>query len=131
MVKKNQKIKGKKVMFAALDLHEHKTYRKYLPDMSKENFYNFLKFLRGKFEEDVYIILDNHPTHRSRKAKQIFEDGRRLKSQWLPTHAPELNAVDSVFSRIQRKILNNRHFTSIEGVEKAIDRWIRRFNVMK
>lgn len=131
VVKKNQKIKGKKVMFAALDPHEHKLYRMYLSNLSKENFHKFLKFLESKFNEDVYIILDNHPTHRSREAKQMFENGKLLKPEWLPTHAPELNAVDGVFSLIQREALSNRHFASIEGVENAIDRWMRRFNAMK
>jgi len=72
-----------------------------------------------------------NPTHYSKKAKEIFEDGKKLKPVWLPTHSPELNAVDVVFSLIQREVLNNRHFESIEGVEVAIDRWIRRFNANK
>lgn len=131
VVKKNQKIKGKKVMFAALDSHQHRIYRKYLPDISKENFCTFLKFLKNRFNEDIYLVLDNHPTHRSKKAKEIFEDGKRLKPQWLPTHAPELNAVDGIFSRIQREVLNNRHFATIEEVEEAIDGWIRKFNAIR
>lgn len=131
VVKKNQRIKGKEVMFTALDPHAHRLYRKYLPNLSKENFCKFLESLHQKFVEDVYIILDNHPTHYSKKARGIFEDGKKLKLVWLPTHSPELNAVDVVFSLIQREVLNNRYFESIEEVEAAIDRWIRRFNANK
>lgn len=131
VVKKNQKIKGKKIMFTAFDPHEHKLYRKYLPDLSKENLCKFLEFIHGRFDEDVYLILDNHPTHKSKKVGRMFEDEKGLKPAWLPTHSPELNAVDGVFSLIQREVLNNRDFTSIEEVEYAIDRWIGKFNAMK
>lgn len=131
LVRLNQKIRGKKIMFTAFDPHEHKLYRKYFPDLRKENFHRFLKFLHGKFEEDVYLVLDNHPTHKSTKAKQMFEDGRGLKPVWLPKHSPELNAVDGVFSLIRREVLNNRDFASIEEVEDAIDKWIGKFNAMK
>ena len=115
-------------MFTAFDPHEHRLYKKYLFDMSMENFCKFLKFIRKKFDEDVYFILDNHPTHKSAGAKRIFEDGKKLKPVWLPKHSPELNAVDSVFSLIQKEVLSNRDFSSIEEVEKAINRWIRKFN---
>ena len=131
IVKKNQRIKGKEIIFAALDPHEHKLHRKYLPNLSKESFCKFLRFLESKFNEDIYLVLDNHRTHTSKKAKEIFENGGGLKPVWLPTHSPELNAVDAVFSLIQREVLNNRDFASIEEVESAIDRWIRKFNAMK
>lgn len=127
IVKKNQRIKGKKTMFIAFDYHEHKLYRKYLLDLLKENFHKFLKFVKGKFTEDTYLILDNHPSHRSKKARQMFENGD-LKPVWLPKHSPELNAVDRILSLIRREVLNNRDFRSIEEVENAIDRWIRKFN---
>jgi transposase len=51
-----------------------------------------------------------------------------LKPEWLPINSPELNDVDRIFSLIQREVLNNRHFSSIEEVKSAIDKWMRKFN---
>lgn len=127
-VELNQRIKGKEVLYVAYDPHAHKIARKYLPNMGKESFGEFLRFLSRKAKEDVYLILDNHPTHKSSIAKQVFEGGE-VKPVWLPKNAPELNDVDKiVFSLIQREVLQNRAFSSLEEVESSIDMWIRKFN---
>ena len=124
----NQRIKGKEVLFIVYDPHAHKILRMYLPDMRKENFCRFLNFLLRRAKEDVYLILDSHPSHLSNDAKRIFEEGK-IKPVWLPKNAPELNDVDKiVFSLIQREVLQNRTFNSLEEVESSIDRWIRKFN---
>lgn len=128
IIKRNQRINGKAVLFAALDQHKHKIFWKYLPNLRKESVCKFLKFLVRKFDEDVYLILDNHPSHLSTHVKDIFINNKKLKPEWLPANAPELNQVDRIFSLIQREVLNNRNFPCIEEVKSAIDRWVRKFN---
>jgi transposase len=128
IVELNQQIKGKEVLFVAYDPHRHEIVRKYMPSMHKWYFTKFLEFLSHRTEEDVYLILDNHPTHRSEGAKEIFRKGK-IKPVWLPKHAPELNDVDKiVFSLLQREVLQNRNFSSLEELESSVDRWIKRFN---
>jgi transposase len=127
----NQRIKGKEVLFAAYDPHKREILRKYMPSMRKEYFVEFLKFLSRKSGEDVYLIIDNHPTHKSEGAKGVFKEGK-IKPVWLPKHAPELNGVDKiVFSLLQREVLQNRNFTSLEEVESSVDEWIKQFNSCK
>lgn len=128
IVELNQRIKGKEVLFVAYDPHNREIVRKYMPSMHKGCFIKFLKFLSRRTDEDVYLILDNHPTHRSKGAKEIFGKGK-IKPVWLPKHAPELNDVDKiVFSLLQREVLQNRNFASLEEIETSVDRWIKRFN---
>jgi transposase len=124
VIKKNQKIKGKAVMFAIYNhnSHEHKIYRKYFNRLTKDNFRKFLDYIDKLFDEDVYMILDNHRSH------WLGKKYKRIKLVFLPTHSPKLNQMDTQFSVIQREVLNNSKFRSIGEVEKKIDSWIRSFN---
>jgi transposase len=127
----NKRIKGKEVIFVAYNPYSHKILRKYFPDMSKESFYKFIIFLLKKEKEDIYLILDNHPSHKSLFEKEIFKEGR-IKPVWLPKNAPELNDIDKIiFNLIRREVLNNRAFNSLKEVEVAIDKWIKEFNSNK
>lgn len=122
IVRKNQKIKGKATMFAAYEPHRRKIYAKYFDGLTKENFKKFLDYLNCKFDEDVYLILDNHRSH------WVGERYRKIKFVFLPTAAPKLNQMDTQFSVMQREVLSNSAFSDILEVERAIDRWIRIFN---
>lgn len=122
IVKKNQKISGKATMFAAYEPHRHKIYVKYFDRLTKENFKKFLDYLDCKFDEDVYLILDNHRSH------WVGQKYRKIKFVFLPTAAPKLNQMDTKFSVLQREVLSNSVFNNICEVEKAINKWIRNFN---
>lgn len=55
----------------------------------------FVEFMRRplkQIEGKVYLIVDGHPVHRSRQAKQFVEDNaQRLRLIRLPGYCPELN----------------------------------------
>jgi transposase len=124
----NQRIRGKEVLFLAYDPHGREIVREYMPSMHKQRFAKFLECLLHRTDEDIYLILDNHPTHKSEDAKRVFKEGR-IKPVWLPKHAPELNDVDKiVFSLIQREVLQNRNFASLDEVKSSIDRWLKEFS---
>lgn len=121
-VKKNQKVRGKAVMFAACDPHNHRIYRKYFDRLTKENFCRFLDHIDRICKEDVYVILDNHRSH------WVGKSYGKVKFVFLPTHAPKLNQMDTQFSVVQREVLNNSSFRNIGEVKDSIDRWIGSFN---
>jgi hypothetical protein len=122
IVKRNQRIKGKVVMFAIYSPHEHRIYRKYFNRLTKDNFRKFIDSIDKLFDEDVYMILDNHRSH------WLGKKYKKIKFVFLPTNSPKLNQMDTQFSVIQREVLNNSKFRSITEVEESIDRWIRSFN---
>ncbi len=128
MVELNQRTRGKEILFVAYDPHRHRIVRRYTPNMHARCFVEFLKLLSRTTDEDIYLILDNHPSHRSREAGEVFAKGK-IKPVWLPKHAPELNDVDKIiFSLLQREVIQNRKFRSLDEMERCIDRWIRGFN---
>lgn len=59
-----------------------------------------IKFLRRLLRQNpgkVYLILDNHPVHRSKAVKQWVEErSERLKIFYLPGYSPELNPDELV-----------------------------------
>lgn len=122
VIGKNQKIRGKAVMFAAYNPHKHKIYRKYHDRLTKENFRKFVDHIDGISEEDIYMILDNHRSH------WLGRNYKKIKFVFLPTHAPKLNQMDAQFSVMQREVLHNSSFGSVREVEDSIDKWVRAFN---
>jgi len=81
IIKKNEKINGKAVIFAAFNPHKHRIFWKYFPNLKKENVCKFLKFISKKFNEDIYLILDNHPSHLSNNVKEIFNKNKKNKAR--------------------------------------------------
>jgi transposase len=55
-------------------------------------FVEFLRRLLKQAKGKIYLIVDGHPVHRSRYAKQFVEaNGKRLRLIRLPGYCPELN----------------------------------------
>lgn len=55
----------------------------------------FLEFLRRLLRQSarrIYLIIDRHPVHRSRKVKNwVKENEERIRLVFLPSYSPELN----------------------------------------
>jgi transposase len=55
-------------------------------------FIEFLRRLLRQIDRRIYLIIDNHPVHRSRKVKNwVKEHGDRLRLIFLPSYSPEIN----------------------------------------
>jgi transposase len=55
-------------------------------------FVEFMRRLLKQVKGKVYLIVDGHPVHRARQAKQFVEDNaKRLRLIRLPGYCPELN----------------------------------------
>ena len=108
--------------FTAFNPHKHRIFWKYFLNLKKENVSKLISFISKNFREGDYLILDNHPSHLSSNVKDLFKKNKRLKSEWLPINALELNDVNKMFSLIQKEVLNNRNFTFIKEAKLAIDK---------
>ncbi|MGB9622994.1 MAG: IS630 family transposase, partial [Candidatus Bathyarchaeia archaeon] len=117
----NQRIKGKYYLFLFYDPHRKKIYRFYFDRASKSNFLRSLKLLSKRVKDRIYLILDNSIIHKLRRD----EIPTNVKLVFLPTYSPELNLIEPIFSLIEREILWNQRFKSIEEVKQSIDKWIR------
>lgn len=130
VVKANQKIKGKIYLYGFMDAHRRVFYARFFEKLRKKNFFTCLRWVSGRIDDTVYMILDNAPVHpdpnMDADVKKVPEN---VKLVFLPKHSPKDNRVEDVFSLIQKEVLDNRKFSGTHEVKEAVQKWIRNFNV--
>lgn len=79
-------------MISAVTNRGHLCFMVFIETFQVKIFLNFLKRLVKQNKGKVFLILDGHPVHRSRKARVWLEDNRnRIEFFRLPSYSPELN----------------------------------------
>ena len=85
--------------------------------------------------QTVALILDNGSTHAPKQlplwVKELAtrSDGKlTMQLYWLPTNASWLDQIEIWFSLLQRKLLQPKHFTSLNELEQAIEDFIGYYN---
>ena len=62
-----------------------------------------LRHLRGP----VIVLLDNSSTHKGAPIKQVQHQHRRLRIEYFPSYAPQLNPDEGVWSLAKRELANS------------------------
>jgi len=95
----------------------------------------FLDFLRWLLEElyadreHVYLFLDNCSIHHTKAVRQYMDAHRdRLTVIWNATYAPNLNLIERFWGHLKRSAIHNYYFETVENLEQAILRAVRRLN---
>jgi hypothetical protein len=85
-----------------------------------ERLIQFVRQLRTSFRAtNVILVWDGLPSHRSVKMKRYLEEQRRwLRVVRLPSYAPEVNPVESMWANISGQELANR---SVDGLGDMMD----------
>jgi len=79
-------------MISALTNRGHLAFMVFKVRFTAGVFLTFLRRLLRHSDQPVYLIVDGHPVHRSRRVKQwITAQGGRLHLFYLPGYSPELN----------------------------------------
>ena len=70
-----------------------------------QKFCEFLRRLIKGAQKPIFLVLDNHPIHRSKRVKKLIEelDGK-LKLFFLPPYSPELNPDELVWGHVKNKV---------------------------
>lgn len=77
-------------------------------------FIDFLKRLMHGMKRPVFLIVDGHPTHRSKMTREFVEStGGRLRLFFLPAYSPDLNPDELVWNhvknhRVGRMVIENK-----------------------
>jgi len=68
-------------------------------------FINFLKRLLEGNKENITLIVDGHPTHKTKKVKEFVDSTHgKLKIEYLPPYSPELNPDEQVWLHTKGKV---------------------------
>jgi hypothetical protein len=87
-----------------------------------EKLIEFLRQLRRQFRrQQLILVWDGLPSHRSHTMSQYLQSQTQwLTVQRLPSYAPDLNPVESLWGNIQAKELANRSVDDLGGMVDGV-----------
>jgi transposase len=121
---------GTAVLFAALDVHEGDVAAWVTDSSRSENFVAFLGDL-VKYTPaglDLHCIVDNLSAHGTPLVEKFLDDHPHVFLHNTPTHASWLNQVELFFSILQRRLLRNGEFDSVEDLAARVIAFIKDYN---
>lgn len=69
----------------------------------------------------VIVLLDNSNTHKGEPPRELLGRHRRLRIEYFPSYAPELNPDEGVWSLAKRDLANSQPNDVHELMEQIID----------
>lgn len=98
--------------------------------MNADVFCDFLKRLIHNAEKPVYLIVDNHPVHRSSRVREFVKGTEgRLKLFFLPPYSPELNPDEQVWAHLKREV-SRQTPASLGDLKKRVVSFFRSLNML-
>ncbi|TDD96310.1 transposase [Actinomadura rubrisoli] len=79
-----------------------------------------------QLQAPVVLVWDNLNVHRDRRLKTFIDASDWLRVFYLPTYAPDLNPVETVWSLLRRSSQTNRHFTDPDQLLTALRHGLRK-----
>lgn len=114
---------GVQHLFAAYDLKENKLYGHVKQRKRWQEFMQFLRYLRSRYDEKLYLILDNFSPHK--KAEVLEYAGENdIEMVFTPTDASWLNRIECEFTAVRKFALENSSYATKEEQAGAIRRYI-------
>jgi len=89
-------------------------------------FIDFAERLIKTSSQKIYLIVDRHPVHRSRKVKNWLESNReRLSLFYLPPYSPELNPDEMLNNDVKSNAVGRRRFYSKDEMKLNVRCYLR------
>jgi transposase len=113
-------------MISAISPKGHIRFMTTRKGVGAQVFITFLKRLLQGARRAVFLIVDGHPSHRSKKVKAFIEslDGK-LKLFFLPPYSPELNPDELVWNDVKNNGVGKRMICSHADLERAVQSRLR------
>lgn len=89
-----------------------------------QQFTLFLEDLVARRGPEVTIILDNGPAHVSKHTKAWLKAHPKVTVLYTPVHASWANPVETVFSVLQRQVINHGWFEHPDDLHQAAQQWV-------
>lgn len=136
-----QKVKGKLILTAALELSTNQVTHFYSPKKNTHEMIKLLEILLSQYhkEEQIFFSWDAASWHASKKlyekVTEVNESSYRKVHNTpkvtlapLPSCAQFLNVIESIFSGMAKAIIHNSNYPSVEDCMAAIDRYFNERN---
>jgi transposase len=107
---------------------------------NSDRFIDFCKHLLKDVKEKIFLIVDGHPAHKSRKVKEFIKSLQgQLSLYFLPPYSPELNPDEFVWNDIKNDVkkkeirtkddLKSAAFSRLVHLQKSPKKVMRFFKV--
>jgi transposase len=95
--------------------------------MNAERFIAFLKRLIHGAKHPIFLILDGHPVHKSKRARDFVEStGGWLRVFILPPYSPHLNPDEWVWNWLKRHHIGKSQVAGPNQFRTLVSRCLRR-----
>jgi transposase len=96
------------------------------PIAISRDFVDFLKEVVSRCppEQQIHIILDNLPAHKTALAQEFLEQNPRVRFHFPPTYSSWLNQIELWFAKIEREVIARGVFTSVPDLARKLRRYI-------
>ena len=130
ILERKQRTHGVFYLFVAYEVNTGRRHWAFYEHKRSVEVGRFLAHLRQCYsEQPVWIALDRDSTHpcKSRQTRRLM---RQLKWHWitLPKGSPDDNPVESIFSDIQLRILDNSNDPDVKTTQRRISQHLRNGN---
>ena len=102
------------------------------PSIRRHDSDSFIRSLRRLLKEypdqDLYVIVDNASSHRSKKTLTWAAKQQRLHLVYTLTHASWLNQIEIFFSILTRKVIRRGIFKSRQELVQRLMTFIESYN---
>jgi putative transposase len=123
------KRNGTASLLACLEVHSGQIRA---VSIQRNNSVTFIRFLRRLLQaypvNDLYVILDNGSSHRSKKTMAWVTKQKRLHLTFTPTHASWLNQIEIWFGILTRKVVRRGIFKSRDELIERLMTFIVAYN---
>ena len=87
---------------------------------------SFLRRLLKTVTRKIFLILDGHPVHKSKKVKKwIAEQGKRMELFTLPAYSPELNPDELLNQDVKTNAVRKRRSRNRDELKKNLLGYLR------
>jgi len=123
------KRNGTASLLAALEVHSGQVKGQSIRRNNSETFIRFLRRLLQSYpDKELYVVLDNGSSHRSKKTLAWVAKKKRLHLKFTPTHASWLNQIEIWFGILTRKVVRRGIFKSREELVAKLMSFIEAYN---
>jgi transposase len=99
--------------------------------MNAEKFIGFCKRLMADTAGPVFLIVEGHPVHRSKKVKQFAKDSNgMLRLFYLPGYSPQLNPDEWVWQNIKKDRVGRQPITGPDQMKRLATAGLRRLQAL-